>query len=90
MKRRAWLILLVVLVAGIASVALWLKQTYWTDHMRRMSGQKTLEHVTCYNCHLVSTARLPWSQPRPHHDAPAGLAVSPDGTRNRPAAPNHE
>lgn len=81
MKKRRWPFLLLVLLAGVASVALWLKQTYWTEHMRRMSGQKTLDHVSCYNCHLVSTARLRWSQPRPHHDAPAGLAVSPDGTR---------
>ena len=66
-------------LAGFAGVALWLKQNYWTDHMLRMSGQKTLANVTCFTCHLVSTARLGWAQPRPHHDAPAGLAVSPDG-----------
>jgi hypothetical protein len=47
----------------------------------RMSGQKTSTSVTCYNCHLVSTARLRWAQPRPHHDAPAGLVVSPDGRK---------
>jgi YVTN family beta-propeller protein len=49
--------------------------------MRRMSGQKDLAKVTCFNCHFVSTARLPWAKPRPHHDAPAGLAVSPDGKK---------
>lgn len=79
MKRPAMVLLLV--VAGFAGVALWLKQYYWSDHMRRMSGQKTLANVSCLNCHLLSTARLPWAQPRPHHDAPAGLAVSPDGKR---------
>jgi YVTN family beta-propeller protein len=79
MKKSALVILLI--AAGFASVALWLKQNYWTDHMRRMSGQKSLANVTCFNCHLVSTARLPWAKPRPHHDAPAGLAVSPDGKK---------
>jgi YVTN family beta-propeller protein len=77
MKKRTLVILLI--LAGFGGVALWLKQNYWTDHMLRMSGQKTLANVTCFNCHLVSTARLRWAQPRPHHDAPAGLAVSPDG-----------
>jgi DNA-binding beta-propeller fold protein YncE len=49
--------------------------------MRQMSVQKDLAKVTCFNCHLVSTARLPWAKSRPHHDAPAGLAVSPDGKK---------
>ena len=79
MKRRVLVILLV--LTGLASVALWLRQNYWTDHMLRMSHQKSLAKVTCYNCHLVSTSRLRWAQPRPHHDAPAGLAVSPDGQK---------
>jgi len=79
MRKRALVILLFLLC--LAAVALWLRQNYWIDHMRRMSGQKSLASVTCYNCHLVSTARLRWAQPRPHHDAPAGLAVSPDGKR---------
>ena len=67
------------ILAGLGGVTLWLRQNYWIDHMGRMSGQKSLANVTCFNCHLVSTARLRWAQPRPHHDAPAGLAVSPDG-----------
>ncbi|MFZ0828225.1 MAG: hypothetical protein WAO02_12460 [Verrucomicrobiia bacterium] len=79
MKKSILLALLILLC--LAGVTLWLRQNYWTDHMRRMSGQKTLEKVTCFNCHLVSTARLRWAQPRPHHDAPAGLAVSPDGRK---------
>jgi YVTN family beta-propeller protein len=79
MKKRLLVILLV--LTGLAGVALWLKQNYWTDHMLRMSHQKNLAKVTCFNCHLVSTDRLRWSQPRPHHDAPAGLAVSPDGKK---------
>ena len=49
--------------------------------MLRMSHQKDLAKVSCSNCHFVSTARLPWAKPRLHHDAPAGLAVSPDGNR---------
>ena len=79
MKKRILVILLVLM--GLAGVALWLRQNYWTDHMLRMSHQKNLAKVTCFNCHLVSTDRLRWAQPRPHHDAPAGLAVSPDGKK---------
>lgn len=79
MKRRALIIVLI--LACFAGVALWLRQNYWTDHMRQMSGQKSLANVSCFNCHLVSTAKLRWAQPRPHHDAPADMAVSPDGKK---------
>ncbi len=63
MKKRAFIILLIFLC--FAGVALWLRQNYWIDHMRQMSGQKSLANVSCFNCHLVSTARLRWAQPRP-------------------------
>jgi len=79
MKKRALIIGLI--LAGLGGVALWLRQVYWHDHMLRLSGQQDLANVSCLNCHLVSTASLLWSQPRPHHDAPAGLAVAPDGKR---------
>jgi YVTN family beta-propeller protein len=79
MKKNVLVILFV--LAGLAGVALWVRQNYWIDHMLSMSHQKNLAKVTCFNCHLVSTSRLRWSQPRPHHDAPAGLAVSPDGRK---------
>ena len=79
MKKRAFIIALILVC--FAGVALWLRQNYWTDHMRQMSGQKSLANVSCFNCHLVSTAKLRWAQPRPHHDAPAGMAVSPDGKK---------
>ncbi len=78
MKR--WWFSLALILAGTAGAAFWLESD-WTDHMRRMSGQKDLAKVTCFNCHFVSTARLAWAKSRPHHDAPAGLAVSPDGQR---------
>lgn len=51
------------------------------SHMRRMIGRQDVSQTTCYHCHLVSTNRLAWARPRPHHDSPAGLAVSPDGTK---------
>ena len=79
MKKRALIIVLI--LAGLGGVALWLRQVYWHDHMLRLSGQKDLANVSCLNCHLVSTASLRWAQLRPHHDAPAGLAVSPDGKK---------
>jgi DNA-binding beta-propeller fold protein YncE len=50
-------------------------------HVRRKLGQQPLAETSCFQCHFVSTQRLRWGQPRPHHDAPAGLALSPDGTR---------
>jgi YVTN family beta-propeller protein len=78
--RKRTLVMLAVL-ASFAAVGLWLKQNYWTDHLLRMSHQKDLAKVSCSNCHLVRTARLPWAKPRPRHDSPAGLAVSPDGKR---------
>src|SRR5271157_2241561 len=78
MKRR-WVSFALIL-AGFVGPGLGLKHD-WTDHMRRMSGENNLAKATCFNCHFVSTARLPWAKPRPHHDAPAGLAVSPDGKK---------
>jgi DNA-binding beta-propeller fold protein YncE len=50
-------------------------------HIRRKLGQAPLAKVSCLNCHFVSTERLPWAKPRPHHDSPAGIAVTPDGSR---------
>src|SRR5579864_2033032 len=50
-------------------------------HIRRKLGQAPLAKATCFNCHFVSTQNLPWAKPRPHHDSPAGLAITPDGKR---------
>ena len=54
------------------------------SHMLTMSGRKDLTGVkNCWTCHFQpeTTDELPWAKPRPHHAAPAGLAVSPDGKR---------
>src|SRR6266705_834723 len=51
------------------------------SHIRRMTGRQDIAKISCHNCHLVSTNRLPWAKARPHHDSPAGLAVSPDGKK---------
>ena len=48
-------------------------------HQRRMSGKPHLDFVSCNHCHQSSLATLPWAKPRPHHDAPGGIVVSPDG-----------
>jgi DNA-binding beta-propeller fold protein YncE len=48
-------------------------------HQRRMSGKPDLGFISCNHCHQSSLARLPWAKPRPHHDAPGGIVVSPDG-----------
>ncbi|HXP59263.1 MAG TPA: hypothetical protein VN829_02170, partial [Dongiaceae bacterium] len=50
-------------------------------HIRKRIGQPPLANATCFYCHFVSTDRLLWAKPRPHHDSPAGLAVSPDGKK---------
>ncbi len=52
-----------------------------TAHVRRKLGQQPLADTSCFQCHFVSTKRLPWSKPRPHHDSIAGLALSPDGKK---------
>jgi DNA-binding beta-propeller fold protein YncE len=48
-------------------------------HHRRMSGRPDLGFISCNHCHQASLNRLPWAKPRPHHDAPGGIVVSPDG-----------
>jgi YVTN family beta-propeller protein len=50
-------------------------------HIRRKLGQAPLANATCFNCHFVSTQSLPWARPRPHHDSPAGLVITPDGKK---------
>lgn len=50
-------------------------------HIRRRLGQPPLAKAGCFTCHFVSTDRLLWSKPRPHHDSPAGLVVSRDGKK---------
>jgi len=48
-------------------------------HERRMSGLPSLAFVSCIHCHERGLSTLPWAKPRPHHDAPGGMVVSPDG-----------
>lgn len=66
----------IVAATGLAFGARW--------HMLTMSGRSDLSGIpNCLVCHArpKTTEELPWSRPRPHHAAPAGIAVSPDGTR---------
>jgi len=48
-------------------------------HERLRSGRPDLGFISCNHCHQSSLATLPWAKPRPHHDAPGGIVVSPDG-----------
>jgi DNA-binding beta-propeller fold protein YncE len=48
-------------------------------HERLRSGRPDLEFISCNHCHERSLDTLPWAKPRPHHDAPGGIVVSPDG-----------
>jgi YVTN family beta-propeller protein len=79
MKRNFLLILLLCLVvlAGLA----WGGREWSLFHIGDVTGRNDLGWVNCYYCHLVQTNDLPWARPRPCHDAPAGLAASPDGTK---------
>ena len=49
-------------------------------HVQRWTGRPDLGFVNCNHCHL-NIEKMPWAQPRPHHAAPAGLVVSPDGQK---------
>ena len=80
MKKRSFVILAV--VALMASAGAGLGGYSWaTAHVRRWSGRQGLGLVSCDHCHLVDLTRISWARPRPHHAAPGGLAVSPDGTK---------
>jgi YVTN family beta-propeller protein len=48
-------------------------------HMRLKSFHQDTSGLSCFNCHLVSTNRLAWAKPRPHHDSPAGMVVTRNG-----------
>jgi DNA-binding beta-propeller fold protein YncE len=80
MKRNGYIIVAsVVLLAG-AGVGV--SGYYWSvGHVRRWTGRQDVGFARCDYCHLVSTNDLHWAKPRPHHPAPAGMAVSPDGQR---------
>jgi DNA-binding beta-propeller fold protein YncE len=80
MKPRAIFIRVCVLVLA-TTVGLLGHHFGGEAHIRKRIGQRPLAKATCFNCHFVSTDRLLWAKPRPHHDCPAGLAVSPDGKR---------
>ena len=52
------------------------------SHMLTMSGRKDLSGVkNCWTCHFqpASIDEVSWSKPRPHHAAPGGMVLSPDG-----------
>jgi DNA-binding beta-propeller fold protein YncE len=78
MRTRAFTTPIVVSV--LATAGLVIGGRFWAiDHVQRWSGRRDLGFVTCSHCHLQRLERMPWAKPRPHHSAPAGLAVSPDG-----------
>ena len=80
MKFRRRLLLLPPLVIAGAAVVLG-GRFGLRAHERIRSGRPDLGFVSCNHCHLETLAHMPWARPRPHHDAPGGIAVSPDGKR---------
>ena len=76
LKRFMLAAIPVVLVGAAATLG---GRSVLITHQRRQSGRPDLGLVSCNHCHRVSLDKLPWKKPRPHHDAPGGLAISPDG-----------
>lgn len=71
-----------ILVGVLALGGLGVGARSWSlAHERRWTGRPDLALTTCNHCHFRTVESLPWSKPRPHHPAPAGLAVSPDGRK---------
>lgn len=55
---------------------------FWSvRHVRHWTGRADLGYVSCTRCHGDGLRKLAWEKPRPHHPAPAGLALTPDGRR---------
>ena len=80
MNARGFMLLSAVSALALAGVGA--GSYFWSvGHVRRWSGRQDLGFVSCTHCHLNDVSQMAWSQPRPKHPAPAGLAVSPDGTR---------
>jgi YVTN family beta-propeller protein len=80
MRKSGFVIL--ALTSALALSALGLGGHAWSiAHIRRWTGRQDLGLVSCDHCHFVSIERMAWAKPRPHHPAPAGLAVSPDNKR---------
>jgi YVTN family beta-propeller protein len=66
-------------VAGVGMVAV--LHAGAKAHMRIRACNRDVSHLTCLSCHFMSTNQVDWARARPHHDSPAGLAMSPDGKR---------
>jgi len=74
--------LFVVTTAALALSAVVLGGGYGLRaHQRIKSGRPDLELVSCNHCHQSSMGEMPWARPRPHHDSPGGMVLSPDGKR---------
>ncbi len=76
LKRITLIATWVVLVGGAATVG---GYAGLRDHERVKTGKPDLGFISCTDCHGASLQKLPWAKPRPHHEAPGGIVVSPDG-----------
>lgn len=75
-KRILLIAMPLVLVGAGASLGV---RSAAITHERRRSGLPNLGFVSCTHCHWNSVDKLAWAKPRPRHDAPGGMVVSPDG-----------
>lgn len=69
---------LLLLVGAVAGTGGWFGLR---AHERKRSGRPDLAFTSCDHCHGMSLSKLPWAKSRPHHSAPAGIAISSDGKR---------
>jgi len=79
MRKSNFVIVVLISLLALGGLT-WGGHAWSVAHVQRWSGRQGLGFVGCNHCHL-SIESMPWAQPRPHHPAPAGLAVSPDGLR---------
>ncbi|MBI4664709.1 MAG: hypothetical protein HY735_38465 [Verrucomicrobia bacterium] len=80
MKPRGYILVSLIGLLGLSALGVG-SHSWCVSHVRRWTGRNDLGFVSCRNCHLADVEKLPWSKPRPHHPAPAGLAVSPDSRK---------
>jgi len=80
MNKRSFVIFAVLAVVALGGFGAG-GYSWSIAHVRRWTGRPELNYVSCGHCHGVSLEKMAWAKPRPHHPAPAGLAVSPDGRR---------
>ncbi len=77
-KRHAIGVAAVLFMAGVTIL---FGKRWAGAHVQRWTGRQDLGGVTCTHCHLQSIERMTWAKARAKHHSPAGIVVSPDGSK---------